>query len=282
MAIIVDIYYYDIDAYTDYIGEETAENMSRKGFGGLAAHDSKDGSLSGALIWQQRNEENGSTDAELTFYHTSQYETGIQLLSEFFEREREAGTDTSRFELPGLSEEMKKTLRDSGFSLKEKESRDLYITVGEIADHRAFKSKRIPRYIVPLKMLDAARFERGIARALFAGLKGTESDLSTIHMDWFEQDISCCLVTDDRVTGMVLIHGCADGVLMPVLLYTSGVEGPKELGMMLRYSVQEALYKYGKDTPVRIRRHDGKSLRLANHLFPGKTGETVTAGIRKR
>ena len=233
-------------------------------------------------MWQQKDDEEGVPGTEFQFYNSVNYEAGLQLLQELFSREDEEGIEKNWFEFPDLSDDAKKTLLDSGFSLEEKESRDLYKTIGEIAENKAFKIKIIPPYIIPLSKLDPVGFERGIARLMFAGHKGTESDLSSIPMEWFEQDISCCLITDDRVTGMVLIRKCADGILMPVLLYTSGVEGAKELLKMLGFSVQAARNKYGEETRVRLRRHDGKSFNLAAHLFPGATGEKVTAGIRMR
>ncbi len=281
MAAIVDVYFYEADKYIDYIGEETIENMSRDGFAGLAAVDLDEGETCGAVVWQDDCASDEDSDGtELLFFDSDEYDTGIELLEVFFNRENEIGVRKAYFELPGLSDEVQSILSDSGFALEEKESRDIYGNLDDILNNKALKIKKLPSYIVPIGEIEDMRLKQGITKAILSGNRGVESDLPTIPKEWFEQDVSCCVTTDNRVTGMVLVRMGKDGILMPILLYASGVEGPKELMYMLSFSANAAKKKYGQNMKIRLRRHDEKTYKLTGYFFPGVKGENVIAGER--
>ena len=281
MVSIVDVYYYEADRYGDYIGSDNVENMSRDGFSALAAVDLDRGATCGAVVWQDCFSQDEDADGtELLFFDSDEYEAAMELLQEFFAREEENGGGRAYFELSGISDEAKKALSDSGFILKDTESRDIYCDLKDISNNKALRIKKLPEYVVPISEIDDIQFRQGITKAVIAGNRGVESDLPTIPKDWFDQDVSCCIKNDNRITGLVLVRKGMDEILMPVLLYSSGVEGPKELMYMLSFSANAAEKEYGQSMMVRLRRHDEKTYKLVGYFCPGAKGENAIAGER--
>ena len=103
-------------------------------------------------------------------------------------------------------------------------------------------------------------------------------DLGILPFDWFEQDISSCVVSDGGVTGFFLTHVRGDNNLSIDFLRVAETGDKLDILLMLRSGLAAALEKYPVETKVFVRRHNKEIWALLEKLFPDKTGSTVFAG----
>ena len=98
--------------------------------------------------------------------------------------------------------------------------------------------------------------------------------------EWFDEKVSCCVMTDGLINGFLLVHRYPSGLLMPVFFYSAGADSRYNLLEMMRFSVHSASEEYPEDTPVLIRRRNESVRALTEKLFPGKQGKEVMKGER--
>ncbi len=115
---------------------------------------------------------------------------------------------------------------------------------------------------------------------MFAYTDPVLEDLSYLPKRWFEQTVSCCVKTDGKVSGFLLVHACPSGVLMPVLFFAVGADSRFNLLEMMRFSIAQAALNYPKDTVIRILRRNPPVRALSEKLFPGRKGKPAKAGKR--
>nr|MCR5157279.1 hypothetical protein [Butyrivibrio sp.] len=202
------------------------------------------------------------------------------MLDEYKKRMNEEGVCRTVFEMSMLPADLQKILSDNGFVLKEKESVDLIQPLDDVTGLKFAKKKTSPSYVKPISELDLLQFKRGVTNCMFSGRCGLEEDLPALPPEWFETDVSCCVITDEKVSSLFLVRKTKSGVLMPVLLFAQGMDADKYMLEMMRFSVNAAASKYPGDTKVLLRRHDGKTRKLTDYLFPGSKGKTVISGVR--
>ena len=106
-------------------------------------------------------------------------------------------------------------------------------------------------------------------------------DILFLPKGWFDNEISSCVVTDSKVTGLLLLHKNEEEELYVDLLFSVGAEYKIDIVNLIRFSVSKAMEKYGPDTKVIIRRHSAETEALAKTLFPEKEGEKVVLGERR-
>ncbi|MCR5748185.1 MAG: hypothetical protein K6G03_10805 [Lachnospiraceae bacterium] len=278
MGIINDIDDTTVNEYEDFLGENIAENLSREYFSGIASCD-VNYEPKGAVVWKLSNVDSfDDIRSELIFFSAEDEETAEELLDQYEEKVIDEDIEKTFFELSGISEEILDIFKKKGFKIKKRESIDLYVKLKDITSNRIFMPKKKPKFIISLSELDQLTFRQGITNCLFNGISGLNDDLAFLPKDWYEEDISCAYVEDDRVTGFFLIHVLPDGSIMPVLLFASGVDSNINILEMLRYSALAASKKYDASTDLIIRRHDDKSKKLSFYLFPKAKGAMVHAG----
>ncbi len=277
---ILDLEEFEQEDCIDILGEDEAENIGREYYKGLMAASPVDEEPLAVMVWKILNEDSYEENkAEITFFRSDDPNAGKELLDMYGERIEESEVISSSFELADLSADNKKLLSGEGFELKDKEGRDLIVTVGDFAKLPITK-KKIPSYIKPIQILEILQFRQGITNCMFCGRTGIDEDISMLPPEWYEQELSCCVLTEGKVDGLLLLHCTAGGILMPVLLFASGVDANKNMLNMLCFSINAAIKKYPKTTRVLIRRHDDKTRKLASYFFPLKKGRKVTYGER--
>lgn len=281
MGMITDIKDLSPDEYGSFLGENVAENLSREYYNGVASCDEYE-YPTGAIVWQLSNVDSlEGVESELVFLNAEDGEMAGELLEEYQEKVSEDEIKKTFFELPDISEEMVAVLKEYGFSIEEREGRDIFATVGDVASNRMIMPKKPPKNILPLSDLELLQFRQGITNCLFAGVTGLYEDLALLPKEWYEEDVSCAYMDDDKAVGFFLVHLLPNGALMPVLLYASGVDSRKNILDLMRYSVWAAARKYEDIVSIVIKRHDDKTRKLSAYLFPGVKGEQVIAGERE-
>ena len=280
MGQITEITEDNIDELKGYLGEDVAENIGREYFYGLSCADPFD-EPTAAIIWCVKNSDSfDDAQSELFYFSSENKEDGRELISEYSDRILEDNIVRSFFELEDVDGDDAKLLKDAGFSAKKTEGRNLYGSLKDLTKLKIILKKKTPSYVKSLGSLSQLQFRQGVTNCMFCGRVGINEDLAMLPMEWYEEEVSCCIMADDKVTGFLLIHRKPSGMLMPVLLYAGGVDARKEMLNMLCFSVNAAAAKYKPDTKILISRHDEKTRALTSYLFPGKKGCKVLSGER--
>ncbi len=275
-----ELHEFNINNYIDVVGPDRAEDISRYYYRGVACLDDLDDSLKAALIWELKSvEKNEDTSSEIMWMYYSDPEYLEYALDEYSKRILEEDATRSFFELAGIGDSEEKLLSDSGFELLPVESRDLRIPLREFRDVHYLR-KKAPNYICSLGTIDNDMFDQGMIKIMFNHNPGSLEDMYYLPKDWFDEKVSCCVMTDGMINGFLLVHIYPSGLMMPVFFSSSGPDSRFNLLEMMRFSVHSALETYPEDTTVLIRRRNESVRKLTEKLFPGKTGEPVISGER--
>ena len=274
---ITDLNTDNVSDYEDILDEDISESIGREFYCGIVASTEDDPSV-GAMIWEYRNvEDDDGATAELCYINADSKEDTDALLTDFAEQAMLENVSDTFFEISMLPGEVSDTFKEHGFDLKKDESRDIVVNISELSK-LATMVKKIPGNIECLGNIREIQFMQGVTNCIFNGKKGLLEDLEYIEKDWFDEDISSCVITDNKISGLFLVHRFPSGKLMPVLLAAIGPDARKDILYMIVNSAQKGLLTYPPDTGVIIRRHNQSVRALAKKLFPNKTGETVIFG----
>ncbi len=262
------------------LGQETVQNLTRAYYSGLGVFEENENAPHSAMVWRTVNSEcMGDTESELVFFSASDHEAGEDLLREYTKYTSYSNIKRSFFECKALPELSERLLSESGFEITVKESRDIVVVLGEIPEEK-FTKKRMVRNVRLLKELSELQFKQGIFNCVFNDYTGLMEDLAFLPREWYEEDVSVCLLTDNKVDGLFLIRRTIGDELMPVLLFSTGIGSNTDVFEMLCAAYAAAAKKYPGDTRIRIRRENDKTMRMAAHYFPDISGERAVYGER--
>ena len=278
---ITDLYVDNISDYDEILDEDIAESIGREFYCGIAASD--DGErASGAMIWEYRNlEDDAGASAELMYINADSKEDADALLAEFSEQASAENVTDVFFETAKLSDDAAAVFEGHDFGLRSDESRDIVVSVSELSKLAAMV-KKIPENIESLEEIKEIQFMQGVTNCIFHGRKGLLEDLEYLEKDWFAEDLSCCVITDNKVSGLFLVHRLPSGTLMPVLLTAIGPDARRDILYMICFSAQKALSLCSPETGILVRRYNDSVRSLAKKLFPDKTGKAVLVGEKKQ
>ncbi len=272
---------FNINNYMDVVDPDRAEDISRYYFRGVACLDDLDESLKAALIWELKSvERDEETSSEIMWLYDTDSEYLEYALEEYSKRVLEEDVCRSFFELADTGDSEEKLLSLSGFELLPVESRDLRIPLSELREVHALR-KKAPNYIRSLGSIDNDMFDQGMIKIMFNRNAGSLEDMYYLPKDWFDEKVSCCVMTDGMINGFLLVHRYPSGLMMPVFFSSSGSDSRYNLLEMMRFSAHSALAAYPGDTTVLIRRRNESVRKLTEKLFPGKTGDMVMSGERR-
>ena len=268
------------EEFSDFIDEDLREELEREFFRGIGAMDEA-GTPVGAMVYELKDlESEEDTKSRIRFLKAQNEEIENEILTEYAEAVRDEEVMESFFESPDRS--MSEYLSANGFSTAVTEGLDIVITVDQIKNIPAIlKGRSIPPYIMSLSEISALQFRTFVKECLFKGQKGLMEDLAYIPKSWFEQDLSACVVTDDKVNGALLINKSPSGNLYILLFTAFGADFQQNLALMMGYSAKKAMELYPEDTKIVIRRHDVKVKKLTGKLFATAKGAAVYSGTRK-
>ena len=270
----------NIDEYSDIVDMDVAENIGRLYYHGLAGHDPYDDNILSLLIWELKNRDNNEdSESELKFIYSIDPSYISTLMDGYGSEAADNNVNRTFFESTSLEHGNKEALLQCDFSLEQVESRDLIITADECAKLPLAK-KPAPPYVDSLGSLNSAEFYQGLMNILFKYDDPAMDDLAFLPQEWYEQSVSCFTKTDGRITGLLLVHICPSGTLVPVLFFAVGADSRLNLLEMLCFSVRQVMRIYPGDTPIRIHRRNNDVRALFGKLFPNKNGKNAVAGER--
>jgi hypothetical protein len=271
----------NVNEYSEYIDCDVSENMSRLYYRGMAAHDSYDDNLLSLLIWELKSvEDSENTQSELKWIYAADPSYIAPILDEYRTEAQKEDVKRTFFESPGLEQKKEKALTECGFSVTEAESRDINVTLDECIA-LPLAHKKAPSFVQSISLLNDQEFYQGIMNILFRYDNPSLEDLAYLPKEWYDQSVSCFTKTEDKVTGLFLVHACPSGVLLPVLFFSVGADSKMNLVEMMRFSISQAAENYPKDTIVRIHRRNREVNALSKKLFPDKKGSPASYGERQ-
>ena len=281
---IQELHESNIHKYQELTGIDRAEDISRYFFRGIACFDDPDedseDSLKAAMIWELKPEDD-DTDitSEISWIYDTDSESLEAALDEYSQRALEEDVVKTCFELAGLKDNEEDVLSFSGFNMSPAESRDLKVSLKDFQMLTALR-KKAPKYIQSIGSIDHEMFDQGLIKIMFNQNAGGLEDMYYLPKEWFDEKVSCCVMTDGLINGFLLVHRYPSGLLMPVFFYSAGADSRYNLLEMMRFAVHSASEEYPEDTPVLIRRRNESVRALTEKLFPGKQGKEVMKGER--
>ena len=265
---------------SEILSPDAYQNVLRPFFRGIAV-ENEEGEASSWMVYELENmDDDTDRRAQIHWMDIGDDESGDTLMAEFAGECENDEALSSIYECPGDREDIEKVLAGAGFSIAGRESSDLIVTVGEMGK-LGFAMKKTPEFVLGLGDISERQFKRGVGNCILNNRKGLLQDMAFLPMEWFEQDVSSIVLTDERVSGMLLVHQMASRQLMVDLLFSSSGDSRMDLLRLMQHSIQAAVAKYPPDTRVILRRHDKSVHGIASKIFPGKTGDKVFYSERK-
>lgn len=104
----------------------------------------------------------------------------------------------------------------------------------------------------------------GLKQYSYSGLSG---DLYKLPVDWFDMDLSSCVLSDGKVTGVFLVHKVSDDEYLAEYLYAMQSGSSKQLMQLLRRSATVFAKDYAPDTKLKIVSRRVAVKKLLERLF---------------
>ena len=142
--------------------------------------------------------------------------------------------------------------------------------------------RNIPDYIRSISDITSRQFKEAVMAAVFHGKYGLLDDLPFVPVTRFDPDLSSCVITDEKVRGLLLIHRTLNGTYVVELLYALQPDANINLLNMIRYSIRAADEFLSMDDRVILRVHNRATGLLIKKLFPNKRGDRVIKGEKTR
>ena len=275
--IIREITEQNIEGFIDPVPAEFVNEIRRECVKGLSGEDEKN-KLKAAVIFELRTgEEDTPAEAEIVWFFASDPSSGEEVLRALPLSPESGGIGRIFFEMKELSPAEEEAFSLAGFSLKRKESRDVLVSVRDLAS-LSLSKKTPPEYVKPLSEITSRQFKAAVMSSVFHGRYGLLEDLPFLPITRFDPDISCSVLTDDRVNALLLVSGRGTEGFRVELLFALQPDANIHLLNMITYAIRAAVDLGQPGDRVLLRRHNEVAFALVNKLFPGKKGEEAIAG----
>ena len=279
---ITEITEENISVCSELLPAELRANLEREYFRGLYGED--DGEIIAVIIWELKGAEDEKvpTKAEILCFTLTDTVYSDELMQAFDHCIREEGVEEIGFELSELNDIEMDVLSEYGFDITEAESIDIRVSVSDLTSLDMIrKDKKLPAYIKSLSDITARQYKAAIMTSVFHGRYGLLDDLPFLPMTRFDPDISSCIITDEKVNGLILVHKTMDNEYIVELLFAMQPDANINLLNMMRFSTKAASRLCTGDETVILRMHNTASADLINKLFPDSMGEMIMKGERK-
>ncbi len=278
---VIEITDENIDEFATLLGEDLIEDMNREFYRGLAAIGDE-GEAKGVMVYELINADNYDEDIKgaLRFLSADNADTYAALHEAYLEmcvEDEEISETFYQFE----DEEAADACEKAGFSKETKESDFVSFTLRDAQELTFYKkNKKIPYYIACIGEISAEQYRSAVKDYLFIGQKGILEDFGYLKRDWFDAELSTCIITDNKVSGFFLVRALPSGSLMPVFMFAQGADSTKNILNMLTLSIKTAEKKYPPETEVKVCRSKKATWDLLKKLFPKLQGKKVFVGRR--
>ena len=282
MLKFVDITEENSEQFSGIIPAQYLSDIPREYFRGLAGEDCDTKEIGATIIWEIHNADQEKVDnqVEILWFSALNEENGANLLKTFDSWIGEDDVRSVYFEIESLRDHEIAALEKAGFEARMTEGIDLYVPVKEIG-RSGIAKKKADKYVISLSELSSFQFKAGIMNSVYNGRYGLLDDLPFLPMNRYDGELSCCVMTDDRVTGLLLVHLMKPSLYRVELLFSEKLDASVNMLNMLRFSARAAQKICEPTDEVLIRRHNRTVMEICKKLFPGEKGKNVIRGIRK-
>lgn len=280
MMEVIEISEDELDDFTPLLGKDLTEDVKRAYTNALGVMDDED-NAAGVLVYELLDSESAEdTKARINFVKSDSPEVVKELL-DYYKKNKVGDEEIveSFYELD--KEKSAKLLEGEGFSFEKKEDICISTTLEELEQTPLGKKKELPDYVGSISSLTPAQFRDTLKQFLFKGYKGILQDIAFLPKNWYDNDISSCVISGGMVQGLFLIRKTPTGKLIPVLYYACGPDKKQYELHMLRYTASKAIDMYPGRTAVIIPRTSDFIRTLTDKLLPGQKGDEIFYGERK-
>ncbi len=144
--IVKTIFEDTINEYSELIDMDTAENMQRMYYRGIAELDSDGSRALSLLIWELQSVDSpGDTTSELKFIYAADPSCISSLLKDYQQEAMDEDVKKTVFEMKSLDNDRQAALKECGFTLTPAESRDIEVTLKDCLGLPIARRKAFPR-----------------------------------------------------------------------------------------------------------------------------------------
>lgn len=258
----------NMQQYVNEIDPEMLENIGRKYYRARALHEDVDHAPQAIVVWKLLHIPNEKkTAAEIRWFYAKSEAAAGSILEECEQEFVQEGVTKVFFEWEAEDEELKAALKDHGFSLQMKESRELVLTVEELSPLLGNGNNPSLTCVKSIDRLTFRQFRTEIKNCMKHGRMGALEDLDELPFDWFEPEVSCFVQIDGNICGFLMVHRTVSKRLAVKLFTAWRPAANQDLIHMIRFAIQKAQAKYDPKTQVVIRTYDATGEALTGKLF---------------
>jgi hypothetical protein len=219
--------------------------------------------------------------SEIISFRFQSKEAGKRILEEYSQEAAKWKVVTTRLESKELSDWEREVFEESDFVLENRDSDDIVVTVDQILEDGTILGNKVDPAIKPLNAIDERQFIRGVKSCLSFRKKNSLQDFGYLPKEWYENDVSCCIMEGNRVCGFLLIHKESSKRLIPVYMLSMREEASKDILSMMAFSFQAIAEQYPTNTEILIKKRTSKVENLRKMVCPNASGAPVIFGERK-
>ena len=97
---------------------------------------------------------------------------------------------------------------------------------------------QLPEHVTSIGTLTLNQMRRGIDNCIYRRHTGILPDLAVLPVNWFEPELSFCVLIDGRVCGLLLVHKQVTDTLEAELFYASEPAGKQDMIGMIKYTIR--------------------------------------------
>lgn len=262
--------------YEEYFCPDKAENMVRRNCHGLALRKSGGKKCEAALLW----EVNGA-EAEIMDFYMEDKGAFKEALTEYGKEASQEGVTNTIVKIPvGSDISVLEAFRETGFQLQEEKSSEVIMQVGELNKSPLALKRMNMENIAPVGSLSIQQFRRIISNCMACKKPGHMDDLMWLPADWFEPDLSCCILTEEGAKGVFLVHKTVSEKLEVQLMQGFAQALPQDILKMIQYAMISGGENYASETQIVINCCDVDTEALVEKLFHKVADTKVIVGRR--
>ncbi len=166
----------------------------------------------------------------------------------------------------GMEVLMENTAKEQDERLSQSEDGDIRLMVGDLKNIRLPANEDGANVVRFGDLSEGGRWD-AITLCLYNKAGSLLENMEYLPDDWYEQDVSCCVIRNQAVEGVLLVRRLPGGELMPVLVHSSGANADINAISLMKYARNAALTKYPEDDKVVVRVHTERIRKAVEYIF---------------
>lgn len=123
------------------------------------------------------------------------------------------------------------------------------------------------KHIKSVEELSIYQFKRGLDNSEFGKRYTQLQNIEKLPITWFELQASCCVLIDNEVNGLVLVHKHSEEELEIVLIYSSAESDKLDIVRMIKMTLESICNNYKPETELVIRYSSLEEEQLFSRIF---------------